>query len=104
MRPSPANELTRKGLLNLIHPNFSEEGSNARRFANALYNMFSKYVREVACGRREGIQLGNMPQFITRADEEPPLGFKLPRKKLQVAFSTNGQYLHTNNVSSNSIS
>ena len=78
MQPSNAPKLSRRKLVTLLHPCFSEEGSNARKYENEVYALFSKYVRETSSGRREGVTLGHILQFTTCADVEPMLGFKIP--------------------------
>ena len=76
MRPNDANQLSRKQLVFLLKPSFSEEGTNARKYENDVYAAFTKYVRESAGGRRGSITLGCILQFATGLDEEPPLGFE----------------------------
>ena len=70
--------MSRRKLVTLLHPCFSEEGSNARKYENEVYALFSKYVRETSSGRREGVTLGHILQFTTCADVEPMFGFKIP--------------------------
>ena len=77
LRPSEANQLSRRQLMLLLQPSFSAEGSNAHKYENEVFVSFSKYVREAASGRRGAITLGNILQFVTGLDEEPPLGFEL---------------------------
>lgn len=77
-RQAKSFQLTRKKLVNLLKPSFSEEGSNKRRYENSAYKAFSKYVRNVAGGSRDRVVLGNILQFCTAIDQEPPLGFGLP--------------------------
>ena len=90
MRPSPAYELTRRKLISLLPPSFSEEGSNARRHEMETYERFQKYMREASSGRRGGITLGKILQFATGVDEEPPLGFSFPPGiHFNVAANTN---------------
>ena len=64
-------------LLTLLPPNFSEEGSNARRFETEIYDLFSKYTRLAASGQRGAITLGHILQFVTGSDEEPLLRFRV---------------------------
>ena len=73
--PRNSSKLTRKKLISLLKPSFSEEGSNMRQYENATYRAFSNYIRAVASGRRNRVALGNILQFCTATDEEPPLGF-----------------------------
>lgn len=47
LRPC-SNSLTVKYLVQLLKPEFSEEGSNNRRHENAVYAAFQKYLREIA--------------------------------------------------------
>lgn len=48
LRPSQAETLTVKKVTHLLKPEFSEEGTNSRKFENAVYSQFFKYLREVA--------------------------------------------------------
>jgi len=48
LRPSPSGNLQLKQLTHLLKPAFSEEGSNNRKYENAAYTAFLKYLREVA--------------------------------------------------------
>ena len=75
MRPNEASRLSRRQLILLLKPSFSEDGTNARKYENDVYAVFSKYVRETAGGRRGTVTLGSILQFVTGLDEEPPLGF-----------------------------
>ena len=77
MRPNEASRLSRRQLILLLEPSFSEDGTNARKYENDVYAAFSKYVREAASGRRGTVTLGSILQFVTGLDEEPPLGFGL---------------------------
>ena len=65
-----------------MQPQFSEEGSNALTMEKEVYQMFVRYVREVAAGRRVcgdiTLDLSHILQFVTGAAEEPVLGFFLP--------------------------
>ena len=76
-RPSPASMLSRRKLLDLLKPQFSEVGSNARTNENSTYQAFLRYVQEAASGRREAVSLSHILQFSTGTDEEPPLGFSI---------------------------
>ena len=78
MQPSNAPKFSRRKLVTLLHPCFSEEGSNARKYENEVYALFSKYVRETSSGKIEGVTLGHILQFTTCADVEPMLGYKIP--------------------------
>lgn len=75
--PNDANQLSRKQLVFLLKPSFSEEGTNACKYENDVYALFTKYVQESACGRCGSVTLGSILQFATGLDEEPPLGFEL---------------------------
>ena len=77
LRANESNQLSRRQLIPLLRPSFSEEGTNVRKYENDAYAAFSKYVREAASGRRGRITLGSILQFATGVDEEPPLGFEL---------------------------
>ena len=77
MRPNDANQLSRRQLVFLLKPSFSEEGTNAHKNKNDVYAVFTKYERESAGGRRGSVTLGSILQFATGLDEEPPLGFEL---------------------------
>ncbi|CAH3018815.1 unnamed protein product [Porites evermanni] len=77
LRANESNQLSRRQLILLLRPSFSEEGTNVRKYENDAYAAFSKYVREAASGRRGRITLGSILQFATGMDEEPPLGFEL---------------------------
>lgn len=75
LRDSPVAALTRRKLIDLLQPKFSEEGSNARYSESEIYNVFAKYTRKAASGQRESVTLEHILQFVTGSDEEPPLGF-----------------------------
>ncbi|KAL5007947.1 hypothetical protein ScPMuIL_013528 [Solemya velum] len=77
LRPGSECTLTMKALTHLLKPKFSDEGSNSRRFEGIVYAAFTRYVREAASGRRGGVSLKQILQFVTGADEEPVLGFAL---------------------------
>ena len=68
-------------LLHILKPNFSKEGSNALKKKKEVYQMFVKYVREVAASRRvcshTTLELSYILQFATGSPEEPVLGFTL---------------------------
>ena len=48
MQPNNAPKFSRRKLVTLLHPCFSEEGSNARKYENEVYALFSIYVRETS--------------------------------------------------------
>ena len=68
-------------LLQILKPNFSEEGSNALKKEKEVYQLFVKYDREVAASRRvcgqTTLDLSDILQFATGTAEEPVLGFSL---------------------------
>ena len=66
--------LTVRGLIQLLQPQFSEEGTNKLQYEKMVYNKFIKYVREAAAGRRIAT-LEDILIFVTCADEIPILGF-----------------------------
>lgn len=76
-RPSPASMLSRRKLLDLLKPQFSAEGSNARMDENSTYQAFLRYIQQAASGHRESVSLGHILHFVTGTDEEPPLGFTI---------------------------
>lgn len=86
-RPSPASILSRKKLVDLLKPDFSEVGSNAHKFENEAYSSLMKYIREVAAGRRMGLTLEHILQFVTGADQEPVLGFEVEPSILFICAS-----------------
>ena len=45
---SQSESLSIRKVINLLKPNFSEEGSNSLKFENDVYALFIKYLREVA--------------------------------------------------------
>ena len=77
LRANESNQPSRRQLILLLRPSFSEEGTNVRKYENDAYAAFSKYVREAVSGRRGRITLGSILQFATGMDEQPPLGFEL---------------------------
>ena len=72
-------------------PKFSEAGSNAIAYEKEVYQLFVRYVREVASGRRScgdsTLQLRHILEFVTGASEEPVLGFVMP-PSLEFGFPT----------------
>ena len=79
----------------LLSPNFSEEGSNARRFETEMYQLFSRYTRLAASGQRGEITLGHILQFATGSDEEPLLGFRVAPSIEFVEATSHGTSPHT---------
>lgn len=84
-RFSNAVILTRRKLMHMLAPLFSEEGSNARYFENQTYTAFSTYTRKAAGGKRGNVSLEHILQFVSGTDEEPPLGF---HTKPSIVFSS----------------
>lgn len=80
LHQSPAVLLSRRKLIHILVPSFSEDGSNARYDENLTYQCFLKYLQAAASGIRGSITLNHLLQFVTGTDEEPPLGFCLPPK------------------------
>ena len=82
LRPGAEANLTVPILLHLLKPKFSEEGSNSLKFEKEVYQLFVRYIREVASGRRscgeKTLDLGNILEFVTGASHEPALGFVMP--------------------------
>ena len=77
LRPSETSRLSVKMLLQILKPQFSEEGSNALCDEKEVYSKFVKYAREVSSGRRN-VSLEDILAFVTGTSEEPPLGFGIP--------------------------
>ena len=79
LRPGSQLKIAVPRLLQMLKPNFSEEGSNAIRYEKEVYMLFVRYVREVASGRRScglrKLELCHILEFVTGASEEPVLGF-----------------------------
>ena len=73
-RPSDCR-LNTRNLVRLLDPKFAEEGSNLKRCRKEVYTAFSRYIREVAAGRRvtgkTTLTLNHILQFTCGADEEP---------------------------------
>ena len=76
-RPSSASMLSRRKLLSLLTPQFSEEGSNACTDENSTCQAFLRYCQQAGSGHRESVTLNHILQFITGTDEEPSLGFNI---------------------------
>ena len=72
-----AKKLNVKDLTRLLTPQFSDEGTAMLIREKNIYQQFLKYVREVASGRRNGMDLTKILQFTTSCTEEPVLGFSL---------------------------
>ena len=75
---SKQHPLTAKRLMQILQPQFSEEGSSSLHREKGIYGMFVKYVREVASGRRGNVKLEDILSFVTGCSEEPILGFSTP--------------------------
>lgn len=82
LRPGAECKLTVPILRHLLKPSFSEEGSNALKYEREVYQLFVRYIREVASGRRscgeKTLDLSNILEFVTGASHEPALGFVMP--------------------------
>ena len=80
-RPQAQHKMSVTMLLQILKPQFSEEGSNALKKEKEIYQFFVKYVREVAASRRvcgeTTLNLSHILQFATASAEEPVLGLKL---------------------------
>ena len=81
LRPQAQSKLSVQMLFQIMKPNFSEESSNALKKEKEVYQLFVKYVREVAASRRvcgqTTLDLSHIRQFATGTAEEPVLGFSL---------------------------
>lgn len=79
LRPDSQHKVNVPKLLQILKPNFSEEGSNTLRYEKEVYQLFVRYAREVASGRRSSgerqLELCHILEFATGASEEPVLGF-----------------------------
>ncbi|KAH3805220.1 hypothetical protein DPMN_133517 [Dreissena polymorpha] len=84
----------------LLQPQFSEEGSNKRSFENKVYGAFTRYLREVAGGRRGTVFLGKVLRFATGSEEEPMLGFVLHPS---IKFTVAGSFVPTANTCANTL-
>ena len=82
LKPGAQPKVTVQKLLLILKPKFSDEGSNALTLEKETYQMFVRYVREVAASRRVcgqlTLNLGHILQFVTCVSEEPVLGFFRP--------------------------
>ena len=76
-RASHPSMLSRRKLISLLAPKFSEEGSNARRDENVAYQAFLRYCQQAGSGLRESVTLNHILQFVTGTDEEPCMGFNI---------------------------
>ena len=89
--PRPCNSsLTAKMLIKILNPVIAPEGSTAHAKEKEIYAVFVKYIRMVASGRREPLNLSSILIFVTGATEEPVLGFT---KQPTITFE-HGQTLH----------
>ncbi|XP_022778455.1 uncharacterized protein LOC111320014 [Stylophora pistillata] len=81
LRPNSQHPITVPKLLGLLKPKYSEQGSNALKHEKELYQLFVRFLREVASGLRscgnEKLQLSHILTFVTGSAEEPILGFAL---------------------------
>ena len=81
-------------LLQILKPEFSEEGSNTRGYEKEVLQLFVRYVREVVSGRRScgqrHLELCHILEFATGASEEPVLGFGMdPSIEFVLPLTTN---------------
>ena len=106
-RAAPAASLTRRKLISLLQPKFSEVGSNAYRRENEIYALFAKYTRKAASGQRGSVTLEHILQFATCSDEEPLLGFAVHPciEFVDASFEGNScwSYLPTANTCANTL-
>ena len=106
-RAAPAAALTRRKLISLLQPKFSEVGSNVYRRENEIYAVFAKYTRKAASGQRGSVTLEHILQFVTCSDEEPLLGFAVHPCIEFVDVSSEGNscwsYLPTANTCANTL-
>ena len=66
-----------------------------------MYALFVKYVREVSSGRRDGITLSSVLEFVTGVSEEPVLGFVL-HPSIKFALCEESSKVNVNIPSNNS--
>lgn len=96
LRPDSQHKINVPKLLQILKPKFSEEGSNALKHEKEVYQLFVRYVREVASGRRScgerHLELCHILEFLTGASEEPVLGFGMdPSIEFVLPLTRNGQ-------------
>lgn len=81
LRPQGQQKLGVQMLLHMLKSQFSEAGSNALKKEKEVYQLFVRYVREVAASRRvcgkTTLNLSHILQFATGSPREPVLGFTL---------------------------
>ena len=81
LSPQGQQKLGLQMLLHILKPQFSEEGSNALKKEKEVYQLFVRYLREVAASRRvcgkTALNLSHILQFATGSPEEPVRGFTL---------------------------
>ena len=96
LRPDSQHKINVPKLLQILKPNFSEEGSNTLRYEKEVYQLFVRYAREVtsggrSCGERQ-LELWHILEFATGASEEPVLGFGMdPSIEFVLPLTTNVQ-------------
>jgi hypothetical protein len=102
-RPSNAAALTRRKLMHMLTPIFSEDGCNARSFENEAYAAFSTYTRKAAGGKRGNVTLEHILQFVSATDQEPPLGFSTKPSIVFPSSTTSGawSFIPTSNTCAN---
>lgn len=96
LRPGSQHKVNVPRLLQILKPKFSEEGSNTFRYEKEIYQLFVRYAREVASGRRlcgeSQLELCHILEFATGASEEPVLGFGMdPSIEFVLPLTTNVQ-------------
>ena len=96
LRPDSQHKVNVPKLLQILKPNFSEEGSNTLMYEKEVYQLFVRYAREVASGRRScgerQLELCNILEFATGASEEQVLGFGMdPSIEFVLPLTTNLQ-------------
>ena len=81
LRPQAQGKLSVQMLLQILKPNFSDQGSNTLKKEKEVYQLFVKYVREVAASRRvcgqTTLNLSHILQSATGTAQQPVLGFRL---------------------------
>ncbi|XP_061171879.1 uncharacterized protein LOC133181380 [Saccostrea echinata] len=102
LRPSKTC-LTLKAVTQLLKPQFSEDGSNDRKYENYVYAAFLRYLRAAASGRRGDVSLQHVLQFVTGASEEPILGFCHPPSIEFVKMREDHSFIPTANTCINSL-
>ncbi len=102
-RPSNAAALTRRKLMHMLTPIFSEDGCNTRSFENEVYAAFSTYTRKAAGGKQGNVTPKHILQFVSGTDQEPPLGFYTKPSIVFPSSTTSGawSFILTSNTCAN---